>query len=109
MKKKIVEEYNWGVYVWKVGPRKVIKNESGQLLMIMSKKGNLNQIEKLRMAALQCGVEEGEAVFLSGNRPITDEEHEYQMSRLLMGLVPDELDYFAAVEEMDSRKLHGNR
>lgn len=107
MKRKLIEEYNWGVYIWKTPEGKVIKNEDGDLLQIMSKKEDRNQIEKLRRAALICGVEGGEAIFLSGHRPITQDQYDHQMARLNLGLVPDELDYFAAKEELEGRKLHG--
>lgn len=107
MKKQIIEEYNWGVYIWKTPENKVVKNENGDFLLINSIKNDEKQIEKLRRAAKSCGIDGGSAVFLSGHRPVTDEEYEYQKSRLNMGLVPDELDYFAAKEELEARKKNG--
>jgi len=107
MKKKLIEEYNWGVYVWKTPEKKIVQNESGQVLMIMSKKGDLTQMEKLRKAAKSYGVEEGSPLFMAGHRPITDEEHERQMDRLLNGLNPDELDYAAISEDLNIRKKNG--
>jgi hypothetical protein len=107
MKRKLIEEYNWGVYIWKTPEGKVIKNENGDFLMIMSRKDDQKQIEKIRRAAKDCGVDDGEAIFWSGNRPVSEEEYQEQVARLTVGLVPDKLDYFAAKEELNSRKLNG--
>ena len=107
MKKKLIEEYNWGVYIWKTPENKVVKNENGDFLMIMSKKHDKNQIEKLRLAAKSCGIDGGEPVFWSGHRPVSEEEYQEQVARLTVGLVPDKLDYFAAKEELDGRKRNG--
>lgn len=107
MKKQLIEEYNWGVYIWKTPENKVIKNENGDFLMIMSRKDDQRQIEKLRRAAKDCGVDDGQPIFWSGHRPVSDEEYQEQVMRLNVGLVPDKLDYFAAKEELESRKLNG--
>jgi hypothetical protein len=107
MKKKIIEEYNWGVYIWKTPEGKVVKNDNGDFLLINSIKNDSSQIEKLRKAAESCGVDGGQAIFLSGHRPVTDEQYEYQRSRLAAGLIPDELDYYAAKEDLEDRKRNG--
>ena len=107
MKRTLIDEYNWGVYIWKTPENKVVKNENGDFLMIMSKKGDAKQIEKLRRAAAECGIDGGTPVFWSGHRPVSEEEYQEQVSRLTVGLVPDKLDYYAAKEELESRKLHG--
>lgn len=107
MKKQLIDEYNWGVYIWKTPEGKVVKNENGDFLMIMSKKGNKAQIEKLRLAAKSCGIDGGEAIFWSGHRPISEEEYQEQVARLTVGLVPDKLDYYAAKEELEARKRNG--
>jgi len=107
MKKKLIEEYNWGVYIWKTPDGKVVKNSDGDFLLINSIKNDQGQIEKLRRAAESCGIEGGQAIFLSGHRPVTEEQYEHQKARLAAGLVPDELDYFAAKEELEARKKNG--
>jgi len=107
MKKQLIDEYNWGVYVWKTPENKVVKNEDGDFLMIMSKKNDKMQIEKLRRAAKQFGIEGGEAIFWSGHRPVSEEEYQEQVARLTLGLVPDKLDYYAAKEELEARKING--
>lgn len=107
MKRQFIDEYNWGVYIWKTPDNKVIKNENGDFLQIMSKRGDKAQIEKLRQAAKACGVDGGEAVFWSGHRPISEEEYQEQVARLTVGLVPDKLDYFAAKEDLEARQKHG--
>ena len=107
VKKQIIDEYNWGVYIWKTPDNKVIKNENGDFLQIMSLKDDQRQIEKLRRAAKACGVDGGTPLFLSGRRPVTDEQYEYQKMRMNAGLVPDELDYFAAKEDLEAKKRDG--
>jgi len=107
MKRKLIEEYNWGVYIWKTPEGKVVKNSDGDLLLINSIKNDQIQMEKLKKAAESCGIEGGQPIFLSGHRPVTEEQYEHQKARLAAGLVPDELDYFAAKEELEARKKNG--
>lgn len=107
MKKRIIDEYNWGIYIWKTPENKIVTDQDGNILNIPSLKGNEIQIEKLRKAAFSVGVEEGQAVFMSGRRRVTDEEYEYQKQRLEFGLVPDQLDYYAAKEDLETRKKNG--
>jgi hypothetical protein len=107
IKKKIIDEYNWGIYVWKTSENKIVTDESGNILNIPSLKGNELQIEKLRKVAQSVGVEDGQAIFMSGRRRVTDDEYEYQKQRLDFGLVPDELDYFAAKEDLEDKKKNG--
>jgi hypothetical protein len=107
MKKKVIDEYNWGIYIWKTSANKIVTDQYGNILNIPSMKGNEVQIEKLRKAALSVGIEDGAPVFMSGRRRVTDEEYEYQKQRMEFGLVPDELDYFAAKEDLEAKKKHG--
>lgn len=107
MRKKLIEEYNWGVYIWKTPEGKIVKNDNGDFLIINSIKNDAKQIEKLKKAAESCGIDGGEAIFLSGHRPVSEEQYEHQKARLSAGLVPDELDYFAAKEELEARKNSG--
>lgn len=107
VQKKVIDEYNWGLYIWKTSENKIVTDQHGNVLNIPSMKGNQLQIEKLRKAAESLGIEGGEPVFMSGRRRVTEDEYEYQRQRMEFGLVPDELDYFAIKEDLESKKQHG--
>lgn len=100
MKVKVVEESLKGVYLWQTVDGAVVTDEDGNYLSIQSFKGDEKRIEELREAARQYGVEDGgKPLWMSGYRHVTEEEYEYQMQRLQLGLIPDELDLPAFMEE----------
>lgn len=106
MKKKtkqnlsLVEESDYGLYLWETEDGKLICDEDANYLNIPAKRGDKEKIRLLELAAQDCGIYGGQAVFFSGNRRITDEEYEYQKQRLEWGLTPDELDYGAARDQL---------
>ena len=103
-----VEEVNWGLYVWQMPDGKIVMDEEGAYLSIPSIKGDIRQIKKLKDAAAHYGLDEGKPLFMSGHRPVTDEELAEQKARLEIGLVPDEQDLPAMmdyVKEMREMKL----
>lgn len=97
---KIVEETEYGLYLWETIDGKLVCDEDKNYLNIPGKRGDQKKIKQLQDAARSFGVDGGKAVFLSGNRRVTDEEYEYQKQRMEWGLIPDELDYGAAREEL---------
>lgn len=106
----VVEESLFGVYVWITGEGKIITDDDGNYLSIQSIKEDQGRIEKLRLAAKECGITDGRPYFMSGMRKITDEEYEYQKQRLEWGLIPDELDIAAFKEEqeqLEKKKARG--
>ena len=108
MRTTVVEEVNWGLYVWQMPDGKVVMDEEGAYLSIPSLKGDIRQIKKLKDAAKHYGLEDGTPLFMSGHRPVTDEELEMQKQRMEMVLVPDEHDLPAMmdyVKEMRDMKL----
>ncbi len=114
MKKKnnhrvtMVDESDYGLYLWQTIDGKLVCDEDANYLNIPSKKGDKEKIRLLAVAAKDCGIIGGQPVFFSGNRRVTDEEYEYQKQRMEWGLVPDELDYGAAREElMNYKKAKG--
>ena len=101
-----VEEVPYGVYVWQMPNGSLVMNEEGSYLCIFALKGDIKKISELRKAAKYWGIEEGQPLWMSGHRPITDEEYEYQKQRLELGLVPDEYDLPALKEDIvQKRKL----
>ncbi len=99
-KMKIVEETDYGVYLWEMPDGRLVCDEDKNYLNIPGKKGDLSKIKQLSETAKSYGLEEGRAVFMSGHRRVTEEEYQYQKQRLEWGLVPDEKDYGAAKEEL---------
>ena len=105
-KLSVVEESQFGVYVWVVDG-KILSDEEYRPLSIDARKGDLKRIEQLRQAATHYGYPNGIATFMSGHRKVTDEEYEHQKFRQTMGLTPDEYDIPALIEEMNNKKRQG--
>lgn len=103
-KVSLVEESDFGLYLWEMPNGALVCDEERNYLNIPAKKGDIYKIKELSQAAKSLGLEEGRAVFFSGNRRVTDEEYEYQKQRMEWGLIPDEMDYGAAQEELINYK-----
>jgi hypothetical protein len=103
-KVKIVEETDYGLYLWEMPDGSIVADDEKNFLNIPGKRGDMSKIKIITEAARSFGIEEGKAVFLSGHRRVTEEEYEYQKQRLEWGLVPDELDYGAARDELMNYK-----
>ena len=106
MKMSIVEESDKGLYVWIMPDGSIVMDEEGAYLSIVSMKGDIRQIKKLKDVAKYHGLEDGEPLFFAGHRPVTDEELQIQRQRMEAGLVPDTqdlpamMDYVKEVREM---------
>lgn len=109
MKVSIVEESQFGLYVWVTEQGGVVMDEDGNYLNIPAMKGDQARIELLRQAAKDYGVDGGSPRFFSGYRRVTDEEREYQEKRLALGLIPDELDLPAFQEELRHAEIEKRR
>jgi hypothetical protein len=88
------DDVEYGVCLWRKPDGSYIANDDGDYLSIQGRVGDVRLEEKLRKAAAECGVYEGEPVWLPGFRKITDGEWEDQMDRLLSGKIPDLADLF---------------
>lgn len=97
---KTVEETPFGIYVWEMPDGKWVGDDEGHFMLITAKKGDRKRIAQLADAAKAHGVTEGQAVFLSGKRPVSDEEYEEQRQRMLFGLTPDPMDNYARLDEL---------
>lgn len=95
-----VEETDFGIYVWEMPDGRWVGDDEGHYMLITSKRGDLKRISQLQDAAKAHGVTEGRAVFLSGKRPVTDEQFEEQRQRMMFGLTPDPEDNFAQLDEL---------
>jgi hypothetical protein len=102
-----IDEVNWGMYMWQMPDDTLVMNEEGAYLSIPSIKGDIRQIKKLKVAAKNYGLDEGQPIFFSGHRPVTDEELSEQKSRMDLGLVPDTQDLPAMMEYFKEAKEMG--
>lgn len=105
---KVVEEEEYGLYIWVTNDGLRVADEDGNTMNIPSKKGDQEKIAALRDAARYYGVPNGKAVFLSGKRRVSDSEWDYQNERLRAGLIPDPLDFRAMEEEQKYARKYGN-
>ena len=106
MKVTPIEEVNWGIYVWQMPDGSIVRDEDDNTLSIPSVKGDIRQIQKLKVAAKSHDLDEGKPLFFSGHRQVTEEELEEQKARAGMGMVPDAQDMPAMMEYIkDAREM----
>lgn len=99
----IVEDYT-GVCLWRMPDGAFLGDDDGHFLSAEGTLNNLVTEEKMKQAAVHyIGMEalDGEPVWLSGSRKISDYEADDQMERLLDGKIPDPVD---AARQMSRRK-----
>lgn len=104
MSLRVVDEPDYGVYLWRCADGNFAGDGNGYML-IQSMRGDLEKIAALTKAAkfYDC-FEGGRAEFRPGVRPVTNEEAAEQLQRLKFGLVPDPLDIEAMKEERRFRQ-----
>jgi len=107
MKITPVEEVNYGTYLWQMPNGALVSDEEGNFMCIYAIKGDVKKITELRNFAKSYGVEEGEPVWFSGHRPVSQEEYENQKQRMDWGLVADEWDIPALKEDLQQKKKMG--
>jgi hypothetical protein len=107
MKITPVEEVLYGTYIWQTPEGKLVSDEDGNFMCIYAIKGDVKKITELRNFAKSYGVEEGEPVWFSGHRPVSQEEYENQKQRMDWGLVADEWDIPALKEDLVQKKKMG--
>lgn len=103
-KVKIVEETDYGLYLWEMPDGSIVADDDKNYLNIPARRGDKEKLKLLKDAVRSFGIEEGRPIFLSGHRRVTDEEYEYQKQRLEWGLIPDEMDYGAARDELMNKQ-----
>ena len=107
MKVQQVEEVSYGLYLWQMPNGSVVTDEDGNYLNVAAMKGDVRKINALRQAAKSYNLEEGQPVWFSGHRQITDDEYNDQKERLEWGLIPDELDVPAIKEDLKEKRKMG--
>lgn len=99
-----VDDIPYGVYVWKDGRGRYVVDDEYNYMLIPSKKGDLRKIKLLEQAARSHGIMDGGPEFLSGSRPVSDEEYAMQQQRQADGLVPDEYDLGNLIDEFNYQR-----
>ena len=107
MKVTEVEEVNYGVYLWQMPDKSIVADEDGNYMCIYSIKGDVNKITELRNFAKSHGIDEGQPLWQSGHRPVSDEEYDLQKQRMEWGMVADEWDIPALKEDLMNKKKMG--
>lgn len=100
----VVEESDEGVYVWRMPDGRWAGDDKGRFMNIYARKGDLAKLKSFHEVARSFGITDGGPVFLSGKRPISDDEYQEQIRRMKFGLVPDPLDMPALRDEAKFRK-----
>lgn len=98
-----VQETDYGLYLWEMPNGALVADDDKNFLNIPARQGDQEKIKLLRDTVKSFGIHEGQPVFWAGHRRVTDEEYEYQKQRMEWGLIPDELDYGAARDELMSK------
>ena len=90
VRRKVIDKhYDWGLYVYKKSNGKWFTDGEGSVLNIESMKGDINQITKLKQAAMHYGDPgDGTCVFVAGLNRVTEEEYSEQKQRFAEGLIP---------------------
>jgi hypothetical protein len=107
MKVQQVEEVNYGLYLWQMPDGSIVMDEDKNYLNVAAMKGDVRKINALRQAAKSYGLEEGQPVWFSGHRQISEDEYNQQKERLEWGLIPDELDVPAIKEDLVEKRKMG--
>lgn len=102
-----VEEVPWGMYVWELEDGSWAGDGDGNVMNVFCMKGDQAAIKAMKEAARNYGFGEGKCVWLSGHRPVNDEEYEEQLMRERLGLIPDPLDY-AAIKDQERWRRRNN-
>lgn len=101
--KEIIKEVPWGMLVWQCESGEFAADQDGSLMYVFLDDRNPKRLEAsvkaLTEAAKSYGFPPGKPQFLSGRRPISDEELENQLARADAGLIPDPLDIGAIRQE----------
>jgi hypothetical protein len=101
-----VEEVSYGLYLWETPEGKLVVDEDGNYLNVPAIKGDIIRINRLKKAAKNMGLD-GQPVWFSGHRQVTEDEYEYQKQRMDLGLIPDELDVPAIKEDIEQKRKMG--
>jgi hypothetical protein len=102
-----IEEVSYGLYLWQMPDGSLVMDDDGNYMNIAAIKGDVKRINELKRFAKEFDLEEGQPVWFSAHRQVTEDEYEEQKQRMEWGLIPDELDVPAIKEDLDNQKKMG--
>ena len=102
-----IEEVSYGLYLWQMPDGSLVMDDDGNYMNIAAIKGDVKRINELKRFAKEFDLEEGQTVWFSAHRQVTEDEYEEQKQRMEWGLIPDELDVPAIKEDLDNQKKMG--
>lgn len=94
-----IEEVPWGCWLWRMPDGSFVADDDNNFLRLFGTKDNEKQKQLMRdFVRSEFGITDGKPFFMSGVRPVDDEEYQHQKQRLEWGLIPDPLDIGAINE-----------
>jgi hypothetical protein len=102
---QIVDEgIPYGVYIWRIDGKPVV-DEDFNYLVAPARRGDVKAIKRLSDFVHEVlGISEGEAYFEEGVRPISEDQWQDQMDRLVNGETPDPYDLGNLIDEYKYQK-----
>lgn len=95
-KPQVVEEVPYGCYVWEMPDGKWVGDDDGNFARsTLCMKGDMRAQADLGNLVRSCSrdaYDRGHLRWLSGHRPVNEEEYQEQKARMAAGLVPDQYD-----------------
>lgn len=102
---KHIKEVPWGCWLWRMPDGSFVADDQNNFLRLFGTEDNHKQKETMReFVKNEFGIVAGAPYFMSGTRPVTDEEYQHQKQRLEWGLIPDPLDVAAINEERNANR-----
>lgn len=106
-KLSLVQESEFGLYVYELPNGQYLGDEDGNLLNIPAQRGDFAKMKRICEVAAAHGYPHGNPIFLSGSRRVTQDEYDDQKARMIDGLTPDPYDLGAIRDELRYNKQHG--
>lgn len=98
----------YGVFVYQCKDGEYLGDGDGNMMLIFGLAADARiHARTMLQAAAHYGFEDGKVQFWRGQRPVSDEEYSTQMTRLKLGLTPDDNDMSAFLDELEARKQNG--
>lgn len=103
----VQKKRNDGIYVWRLPDGSVVSDNSGNVMNIPARAGDIEAMAKITRAAAHYGYPDGRPEFQPGVRRISDEEYSVQKDRMRQGYIPSETDLGAWYDAAKGLKRHG--
>lgn len=98
----------YGVFVYQCKDGEYLGDGDGNMMLIFGLAADARiHARTILQAAAHYGFEDGKVQFWRGQRPVSDEEYQNQLTRVKLGLTPDEFDMSAFLDEMEGKQQNG--